>query len=161
MVKLSLKEELLMENTLSVAKTLYNLYLERFGCSMDQMKMHKLMYFVQRESLMNSEQVLFSDDFFGWKFGPVLLTVRNQYMTGKLFAEVDGNVSDEAKQIVNSVLDRYGVMSSWKLSSLSHNEFSWKCARKGLNASDNGSVKLSLEAMKVDAARERANRKTA
>ena len=148
-----------MENTLSVAKTLYNAYFERFNQSMDQMKMHKLMYLVQRESLMYTKEVLFKDDFLGWKYGPVLTAVRNEYMTGHLFSNVDGIVSDETRKLVDSVLDRYGTVSSWKLSSLSHNEFSWKCARKGLSPSDNGNVKLSVNAMKVDAARELAERK--
>lgn len=149
-----------MENTLSVAKVLYNSYFERFKEPMDQMKMHKLMYFLQRESLMFTNQELFDDEFLGWKYGPVLTVVRGEYMSGNLFADVNENVSDETKKMVNSVLDRYGAVSSWKLSSLSHNEFSWKCARRGLNASDNGSAKLSVNAMRVDAATELAKRKT-
>lgn len=149
-----------MENTLSVAKVLYNSYFERFKEPMDQMKMHKLMYFLQRESLMFTNQELFDDEFLGWKYGPVLTAVRSEYMSGNLFANVNENVSDETKKLVNSVLDRYGAVSSWKLSSLSHNEFSWKCARRGLNASDNGSAKLSVNAMRVDAATELAKRKT-
>ena len=48
-----------------------------------------------------------------------------------------------------------------KLSSLSHEEFSWKKARKGLEASDDGNVELSLDAMKVDAARELMSRRDA
>ena len=34
--------------------------------------MHKLMYFIQRESLMYNNDILFNEDFLGWKFGPVL-----------------------------------------------------------------------------------------
>ena len=63
--------------------------------------------------------------------------------------------------LLNSVLERYGTLSSWKLSSLSHEEFSWKKARKGLEASDDGNVELSLDAMKVDAARELMSRRDA
>lgn len=148
-----------MENTLSVAKVLYNSYLERFNEPMDQMKMHKLMYFLQRESLMYNKEVLFEDDFLGWKYGPVLPVVRNEYLTGNLFSKVNDTVLEETKNLVNSVLDRYAGFSSWKLSSLSHREFSWKCARKGLSASDNGNVKLTVNAMKVDAAKELAERK--
>lgn len=149
-----------MENTLSVAKVLYNSYFDRFKQPMDEMKMHKLMYFVQRESLMYSKEVLFDDEFLGWKYGPVLSAVRHEYMMNDLFTSVSDAVSEEAKKLVNDVLERYGAVSSWKLSSLSHNEFSWKCARKGLDVADNGSAKLSVQAMKVDAARELAERKT-
>lgn len=148
-----------MENALNVAKYLYDTYFERFKCPMDEMKMHKLMYFVQRESLMFRKDVLFDEAFLGWKYGPVLASVRGEYLRGSLFASVGGTVCEETKQLVNSVLDRYSEVSSWKLSSLSHGEFSWKCARKGLEPSDNGNVKLTVNAMKVDAARELASRK--
>lgn len=70
------------------------------------------------------------------------------------FSLVNETVSEDTKRLLNEVLKRYGAVSSWKLSSLSHNEFSWKCARKGLSPSDNGNVKLTVEAMKVDAFRE-------
>lgn len=148
-----------MENTLNVAKYLYETYLERFKHPMDEMKMHKLMYFVQRESLMLNKSVLFEEPFLGWKYGPVLASVRSEYLKKNMFSSVSGTVCEETKSLVNSVLNRYGAVSSWKLSSLSHNEFSWKCARKGLGSSDNGNVKLTVNAMKVDAARELAERK--
>ncbi|RGS25726.1 hypothetical protein DWY02_14075 [Eubacterium sp. AF22-9] len=70
-------------------------------------------------------------------------------------------VSGDTMILLNSVLERYGSLSSWKLSSLSHEEFSWKKARKGLEASDDGNVELSLDAMKVDAARELMSRRDA
>ena len=70
-------------------------------------------------------------------------------------------VSGDTMILLNSVLERYGTLSSWKLSSLSHEEFSWKKARKGLEASDDGNVELSLDAMKVDAARELMSRRDA
>ena len=64
-------------------------------------------------------------------------------------------------KLLKSVLERYGSLSSWKLSSLSHEEFSWKKARKGLEAADDGNVVLSLDAMRVDATRELMRRKAA
>ena len=41
-----------MEKTMCVAKALYDMYYAEKGVHMDEMKMHKLMYFSQRESLM-------------------------------------------------------------------------------------------------------------
>nr|WP_296009669.1 type II toxin-antitoxin system antitoxin SocA domain-containing protein [uncultured Blautia sp.] len=148
-----------MENSLAVAKTLYGMYAERFHENMDEMKMHKLMYFAQRESLMYHRTALFNEDFYGWKYGPVLKSVRHEYVTGSLFSNVEDSVSSATEKMLKSVLERYGTVSSWKLSSLSHDEFSWKKARKGLGASENGDVKMSLNAMKVDATHELAVRK--
>lgn len=150
-----------MEKTMCVAKALYDMYYEQNGMRMDEMKMHKLMYFSQRESLMYNNGPLFDGTFYGWKYGPVLKEVRSAYMSGAFLLESFEKVSDDTMELLKSVLKRYGSLSSWKLSSLSHEEFSWKKARKGLEAADDGDVELSLDAMKVDATRELMNRKTA
>ncbi len=147
-----------MEKSLCVAKEFYNSYFSLFHEKMDEMKMHKLMYLVQRESLMLKNEVLFVEDFYGWKFGPVLKTVREEYRNEEPFLDVVGEVSSFAQELVKDVLNRYGKLSSWSLSRLSHDEFSWKCARKGLDFDENGSVKLEVSAMRVDAARELSNR---
>ena len=148
-----------MENSKVVAKVLYNMYQDRFRCPMDEMKMHKLMYFAQRESLMYDKEPLFEESFYGWKYGPVLKSVRSQFMTPQPYADVREDVSSETKKLLSEVLERYGTVSSWKLSSLSHDELSWKRARQGLKAHDNGDVELSMNAMRLDATRELAARK--
>lgn len=148
-----------MESALVVAKTLYQEYFNRFHKKMDEMKMHKLMYFIQRESLMYNNDILFNEDFLGWKFGPVLLSIRTEYKKLYPFNDVNGTVSDNTKKIIDSVLTRYGSLSSWKLSTLSHDEFSWKRSRDNLKASDNGNVKLNIIAMKIDAIKELSYRK--
>lgn len=150
-----------MEKTLCVAKALYDMYYAAKGVYMDEMKMHKLMYFSQRESLMYNNEPLLDGTFYGWKYGPVLKEVRSSYMTGVLFSDVEGSVSEKTMELLKSVLERYGSLTSWKLSSLSHEEFAWKKARKGLKADDDGDVELLLDAMRVDATRELMNRKTA
>ena len=115
--------------------------------------------FAQRESLMYNRTVLFDEDFYGWKYGPVLKSVRHEYLTDSRFSDVEESVSLDTEKMLRDVLERYGTVSSWKLSSLSHDEFSWKKARKGLKSSDNGNVKMSLNAMMVDATHELAVRK--
>ena len=148
-----------MENTLCVAKALYEMYYEQNGLCMDEMKMHKLMYFSQRESLMYNNEPLFDGTFYGWKYGPVLKEVRSAYKNNTLASESSETLSDSTLKLLKSVMERYGSLSSWKLSSLSHEEFSWKKARKGLEAADDGNVELSLDAMKVDSARELIDRR--
>lgn len=150
-----------MEKTMYVAKALYDMYYERNGKRMDEMKMHKLMYFSQRESLMRYNEPLFDGTFYGWKYGPVLKEVRSAYTLDTFSNGTFGKVSDGTMELLKSVLDRYGSLSSWKLSSLSHEEFSWKKARKGLEAGEDGDVEMSLDAMRVDATRELMNRKMA
>lgn len=148
-----------MENTLAVAKTLFTMYNEMFQQKMDEMKMHKLMYFTQRESLIVNNDILFAEDFCGWKYGPVLLSVRNEFHMGTLFCNVSENVTEATKRLIRSVLERFGSLSSWNLSMMSHEELSWKLSRNGLGSADNGNTRLSVNAMKIDAAREAASRK--
>ena len=150
-----------MEKTMCVAKALYDMYYAEKGVHMDEMKMHKLMYFSQRESLMYNKEPLFDATFYGWKFGPVLTEVRSEFRMLKPFSNVEEAVSEQTMELLKNVLERYGSLSSWKLSSLSHEEFSWKKSRVGLKAGDDGNVELSLEAMKVDATKELVARKAA
>lgn len=150
-----------MEKTMCVAKALYDMYYEQNDVHMDEMKMHKLMYFSQRESLMYNNEPLFDGIFYGWKYGPVLKEVRSAYMNGTFCLKEVADISNTTRELLKSILERYGSLSSWKLSSLSHEEFSWKKARKDLAASDDGNVELLLDAMKVDAAKELMNRRNA
>ena len=108
---------------------------------------------------MYDKNVLFNAKFRGWKYVPVLLEVRSFYLNGQLFSNVKGQLCERAKELIESVYSRYNKFSSWKLSSLSHNELSWKCSRKGLKPEENGNAALSLADMKVDAARELLRRK--
>lgn len=148
-----------MEKTLCVAKYFNELFRSENDTNMDQMRMHKMMYLVQRESLMLNKEPLFDSDFQGWKYGPVLVEVRNEYTSGSMFHFVKGELSEKSKELVQSVYQRYKKLSSWKLSTLSHGELSWKCSREGLATDDNGSTVLKLSDMRVDAARELLRRK--
>lgn len=148
-----------MQNSKCVGKALYDMYLSRFGESMDEMKMHKLMYFAQRESLMDTDNLLFDEDFYGWKFGPVLMSVREEYRNATPYSSVVQAVDDFTSSLLEKVLARYAERSSWSLSRLSHDEVSWKHAREGLNPEDNGNVPLTEKMMRVDAVREKAQRK--
>ena len=148
-----------MGNALAVAKYLNALNVKKHRCNMDEMKMHKMMYFSQRESLMITDNPLFEDLFEAWKFGPVLRSVRNEYKTGCMFKGENESLTTKEKKLIDFVFERYDSFDAWDLSSLSHEEFSWKQAREGLAPNENGSRKLSLEAMKVDAKREMLRRK--
>ena len=60
-------------------------------------------------------------------------------------------LSAEGAYITKNVILQYGVLASWKLSQLSHDEFSWQNARKGLVEGENGDVLLMVDDMRKDA----------
>ena len=141
-----------------VAKTLYNMYLDTYHLPMDEMKMHKLMYFSQRESLMETGNLMFDEEFYGWKYGPVLKKVRSEYRKRRPFEMVEGTVAEGNLGLLKAVFYRYADVDAWELSAMSHAEYSWKKSREGLSAGEDGKNKLDVKAMKVDAVTEKYRR---
>jgi len=140
-----------MDRIIDAANYLFNEYkLISGGSPLDEMKLHKLLYLAQRESLAITGRPLFCEHFEGWKFGPVCPDVRNVYSNSGIQARVK-DVSPETSVILNAVLEEYGPIESWSLSQLSHEEVSWKNARKGLAPDEPGNVELKLEDIMEDA----------
>ena len=84
---------------------------------------------------------------------------RGENSGGNMFAFVNERLDKEEQKLVDSVFERYDSFNAWDLSSLSHEEFSWKQAREGLAPNENGKRKISLSAMRVDAKRELLRRR--
>jgi len=134
-----------MERAINVARYICDEYRKMSGEAIDEMKLHKLLYFSQRESFAITGEPLFIDEFEGWRYGPVCVAVRKSFFDGEIISKETENISDKDIYIVSNVIAQYGELASWKLSKLSHDETSWKNARKGLSTSENGYNKLSLE----------------
>jgi uncharacterized phage-associated protein len=138
-----------MEKIINVAQYIFTEYKKITGEVIDEMKLHKLLYFAQRESFAILDKQMFEGDFEGWKYGPVCKEIRNS-ITQDGILDYDSDISDENKYIINNVILEYGSLASWKLSEMSHNEKSWKNARVGLKDGENGNRKLKLEDIKED-----------
>lgn len=139
-----------MENVLNVAQYIFDEYKRQAKTSIDEMKLHKLLYFAQRESFAITGKQLFDGEFRGWKYGPVCCEIRNAFSPDGIVVDTSP-VSDECAYIVNNVVQEYGSIASWKLSELSHKEISWKNARKGLTAEQNGNNLISISDIQEDA----------
>ena len=148
-----------MAQLLAVAKYLNKLYKEKHHCCMDQMRMHKMMYFSQRESLIISGKPLFHEDFEAWKYGPVLETIMTEYSRGNMFSGEYEELNEEDTKLLRKVFERYDDCDSWKLNTLSHAESSFVKAREGLEPDAPENKKMSLSAITVDATKERLRRK--
>jgi len=139
-----------MERIVNVAQYIFTKYMHESGEVIDEMKLHKLLYFAQRESLAITNEPLFDGDFEGWKYGPVCRELRGSFTEDGIL-DADTDISDECKYIANSIIHQYGDLEAWKLSKLSHKEISWLNARRGLAANEIGREKLSLEDIRKDA----------
>ena len=139
-----------MDSIVNVANYIICRYKELTGESLDEMKVHKLLYFTQREAFAVLGRPAFEGDFEGWKYGPVSREVRNDYVNGEIIVQTKP-ISEEIQYIASNVISEYGALASWKLSELSHRETSWINSRKGLLPSENGTAKIALDDIRKDA----------
>ena len=139
-----------MESVIDVANYLCNEYEKISGEKLDEMKLHKLLYFVQRENIVVKGEPMFSEEFEGWKYGPVCIDVRKRFCQGEIIGNAK-EISWKSVCIVNDVLSRYGDLESWKLSEMTHKESSWINARTGLEPDEYGCVIIKLSDIKKDA----------
>jgi len=140
-----------VERIIDVAQYIYDEYKRLSGEVIDEMKLHKLLYFAQRESLAITNEPLFEEKFESWKYGPVSREVRPHYTVDGMYYKDKRTLSAGSAYIVKNVILQYGALASWKLSQISHKELSWQNARKGLAEGENGDVLLLLDDIRKDA----------
>ena len=147
-----------MEDLMNVASYIYNIYKSENGTNIDEMKLHKLMYFAQRESLIQDNRPLFDAVFYGWKFGPILKEIRIAYRDSAFYDEVPDDVIERILHVMDKVFEEYSSKDSWSLSRLTHGELSWKKSQVGIADGVNGDNPMCLEDIKEDAKRVRQRR---
>lgn len=122
------------------------------------MKLHKLLYFAQRESIIQTGNPLFDATFRGWKYGPILKEIRESYKNSSFVPVTSSSDIDEMEPIVDTVFEQYAEKDSWSLSRLTHGEYSWKKSREGIPENINSDKPINVEDIRIDADRVRARR---
>ena len=143
-----------MYTAFKVASYICSRYMKENRARIDEMKLHKLMYFAQRESFIQSDAPLFNEEFEAWKYGPVLKEIREHYRVYD-FINYSG---EELAPIMDRVFAEYSHIMSWSLSMISHGEESWKRARQGIPEGVNGNYKIKTEDIHIDAQRVKKSR---
>ena len=94
-----------MESVVKIASYIVDRYQKDFGHRIDEMKLHKLLYFTQRESIIQTDEPMFPELFEAWRYGPVMAQLRPLYAQNQLnelpepsFIESYKNVFEEVKQ---------------------------------------------------------------
>lgn len=142
-----------MVNVLEAASYVYNRYSKDFGEKIDEMKLHKLLYFAQRESFIQADVQLFDATFSGWKFGPVLKEIRRAYKENSFLTEIPPSAMKEMDPIMDRVFTDYATKDSWSLSRLTHGEVSWQKSRIGIPDEVNGDNPMDIADIREDAIR--------
>ena len=140
-----------MLDVVKVASYISRRYEKVFGSPIDEMKLHKLLYFAQRESIIQLDQPLFATAFQAWKYGPVLVQIRSLYKQGKLTKSLSPEEIALYQAVFDKVFEQYAHKDAWSLSSITHGEISWQKARVGVPASENSDALIEMEDIRKDA----------
>lgn len=139
-----------MEKIVDVAQYVYKYYLKETDEKIDEMKLQKLLYFVQRESYALLGKPMFNEDFEGWIHGPVSKEVRSCYDKDHGMVCNIHSLSEDDAYIARNVVEEYGHYDSWYLRNLSHEEISWKNSRIGLGPEQPGNRIIDKKDIEVD-----------
>ena len=90
-----------MINTLEAASYIYYRYYNEHRSKITEMKLHKLLYFAQREWLIRYDQPMFNGLFHGWKYAPVLREIRDIYKNGCFVNDISPKKIEEIKPVMD------------------------------------------------------------
>jgi uncharacterized phage-associated protein len=130
-----------MVSPLDVARYfIFRAYEDGREALMTNMKVQKLLYYTQSLHLALFEEPLFDDEIQAWRYGPVCPPAYRFY---REFEEKQlpfprknelTQFSEETQNLIEEVWEYFGEHHAYYLSGLTHLEFPWKKARKGLPA---------------------------
>lgn len=101
-----------------------------------QMKVMKLLYYIQGTSLVYLGSRMFDNDIVAWKYGPAVEAVHAKYkgqreIVGQVtrsdlddYAELSNN--EKYAEVLNAVYDNFGEKSAIDLMNMTHQESPWK-----------------------------------
>ncbi len=147
-----------MESLYKIASYICQRYKAEFGECISEMKLHKLLYFMQRESIIRFGEPPFEDRFEAWRYGPVIPVVREMYASNILNENTDISLEKKYNELFDYVFKTYAVKDARSLSRLTHGEVSWINARKNLSPSQNGKNQISIQDIEKDAYRIKVKR---
>lgn len=107
------------------------------GDVITNLKLQKLLYYVQGFYLAVFDKPLYDDEIEAWMYGPVVPSVYDYYASqGKSPLYNDDSytpisLAEEEEDLFNQVYDAYGQFSAVKLMNLTHEETPWKSTEIG------------------------------
>jgi uncharacterized phage-associated protein len=145
-----------MSNASEVAG--YLTYLAQSGEEPDpltNLRLQKLLYYVQGWSLALRSQAMFPDRIEAWAHGPVVPSVYHdmkKFKDGPFVVETDPppdfQLSAEEVSFIAEVWETYKDYSALKLREMTHRETPWQNARSGYAPLENCCVEITIEAMR-------------
>ncbi|MDB9449909.1 Panacea domain-containing protein [Dolichospermum circinale] len=130
-------------------------YEDSMEAEMTNMKVQKLLYYSQSLHLAMYDEPLFAEEIQAWRYGPVCPPAYRFYSefeanqlpvpSQELFLQIP----DDKKQLLEEVWENFGGYHAYLLSDMTHFEFPWKKARKGLLPHASSIKPILLEDLKA------------
>lgn len=121
---------------------------------MTNLKVQKLLYYAQSLHLALYNEPLFAEEIQAWRYGPVCPPAYNFYseFEAKQLPIPDKEsllqLPREKKELLEEIWEYFGGYHAYKLSDMTHLEFPWKKARKGLPPQASSTEPIQLNEMK-------------
>jgi len=130
-------------------------YEDGIQAEMTNMKVQKLLYYAQSLHLALYDEPLFNDEIQAWRYGPVCPPAYKFYSNFEAqqlpipSGDDLGQIPNDKKDLLAEVWGYFGSYHAYKLSDMTHLEFPWKKARKGLHPEASSTEAIQLEDMKA------------
>ena len=114
----------------------------------------KLLYYAQSLHLALYNEPLFAEEIQAWRYGPVCPPAYRFYSDFEAKQlpippkEILSDFSSEKKELLEEIWEYFGGYHAYKLSDMTHVEFPWKKARKGLPPQASSTEPILLNDMK-------------
>lgn len=94
------------------------------GDPVSNLKLQKLLYYVQGEALKTHGESAFDESIEAWNYGPVVRSVYEKFRifgAGPIFRKYETpSITGDIKDVIDSVIDTYGELSAWQLVQETH-----------------------------------------
>ncbi|MBR8834696.1 MAG: DUF4065 domain-containing protein [Stigonema ocellatum SAG 48.90 = DSM 106950] len=130
-------------------------YEDGIEAEMTNMKVQKLLYYTQCLHLALYDEPLFDEVIQAWRYGPVCPPAY------RFYSEFEANqlpipskeyllqIPQEKKELLEEIWEYFGGYHAYRLSGMTHLEFPWKKARKGLPPQASSTEPILLKDMKA------------
>lgn len=121
---------------IDIANALVKLSDDDSGDVVTNLKLQKLVYYVQGFHLAFFNEPIFEDKIVAWEHGPVVVGLYHdlkRFKSGavELEDEVSSELTADQLKLISDVNTVYGQFSAWKLRDMTHLEAPWMSTKRG------------------------------
>lgn len=145
-----------MLNCLEIARYfIVRAYEDGREVEMTNMKVQKLLYYAQSLHLALYDEPLFGEEIQAWRYGPVCPPAYHDYSSFEAqqlpIPDLDtlSKLPQEKQALLEEVWEYFGEYHAYYLSGMTHVEFPWRKARKGLPSNASSTEPIQLEDMRL------------